>query len=134
MDAQKPVDSPTVHAHKRQFAWQVLVPFLVVTALIIVVGVLVATGAASTTRTWADVATIWLITPTLIFAVFFIALLGFLIYGVTRLLQVMPRYTSMTQDFFARISSWTRGFGNGVVKPILWVQQASAILKSIFNL
>ena len=44
----------------------------------------------------------------LIFALFFLALLGFLIYGFARLLQVTPRYTGQVQGFFARLSGWTR--------------------------
>ncbi len=106
MVAPRPVESPTVRAHKRQLAWQILVPFLMVTALIIVVAVLVAIGAATTNRTWADVSTIWLIAPMLVFALLFVAVLGFLIYGIARLLQVTPRYTGKAQDFFALLSDW----------------------------
>ena len=123
-----------MHAHKRQLAWQILVPFCVVTALILVVAVLVATGATAT-RTWADVSTIWLIAPMLIFALLFVAVLGFLIYGIARLLQVTPRYTGKAQDFFVLLS----GLGAHALpmesaKPFVWFQQAGAVLKSIFKL
>ena len=122
-----------MRAHKRQLAWQILVPFLVVTALLLVVAVLVATGATNT-RAWADVSTIWLIAPILVFALFFVAVLGFLIYGFARLLQVTPRYTGKTQDFFAMLSAWARMIADGVTKPFVWFQQAGAVLKSIFKL
>jgi len=128
-----PVERPTLRAHKRQLAWQILVPFFVVTALILVVAVLVATGAADT-RAWADVSTIWLIAPVLIFALFFAAVLGFLIYGIAKLLQVTPRYTGKAQDFFALLSTWARIIADGAAKPFVWFQQAGAILKSIFKL
>jgi hypothetical protein len=128
-----PVETPSVRAHKRQLAWQILVPFFVVTALILVVAVLVAAGATDT-RAWADVSTIWLIAPILIFALFFAALLGFLIYGIARLLQVTPRYTGKAQDFFALLSTWARIIADGATKPFVWFQQARAVLKSIFKL
>jgi hypothetical protein len=134
MDTPRPVDSPTVHTHKRQLAWQILVPFLVVTALILAAAVLVATGAASATRTWADVSIIWLIAPMLIFALFFVVILGFLIYGIARLLQVTPRYTGKAQGFFALLSGWTRKIADGAVKPFVWFNQAGAVIKSIFKL
>jgi len=126
-------ETGSVHAHKRQFIWQILVPFLVVTAIIIAVAVLVASGA-SATRTWADVSTIWLIAPVLVFALFFVFVLGFLIYGIAKLLQITPRYTGKVQDFFGRFSGWVRLIADGTAKPFVWFQQAGAILKAIFKL
>jgi hypothetical protein len=127
-----PVETPTVRAHKRQFTWQILVPFLVVTVLILAVAVLVATGATDT-RAWADVSTIWLIAPVLVAALFFTAVLGFLIYGIAKLLQVTPRYTGKAQDFFALLAAWARILADGITKPFVWFQQAGAILKSLFK-
>ena len=126
-------ETGSVHAHKRQFIWQILVPFLVVTAIIIAVAALVASGA-SATRTWADVSTIWLIAPVLVFALFFVCVLGFLIYGIARLLQITPRYTGKVQDFFGRFSGWVRLIADETAKPLVWFQQAGAILKAIFKL
>ena len=126
------LETPTVQTHKRQFAWQILVPFLVVMALILVVAVLVATGATDT-RAWADVSTIWVIIPVLILALVFMVVLGFLIYGFAKLLQVTPRYTGKAQDFFVLLSRWARIIADGATKPFVWFQQTGAILKSIFN-
>jgi hypothetical protein len=125
-------ETSSVHAHKRQLAWQILVPFLVVTAIIIAVAVVVATGATAN-RTWADISTIWLIAPMLVFALFFVAVLGFLIFGIAKLLQVTPRYTGKAQDFFALLSTWARIVADGAAKPFVWFQQAGAVLKSIFK-
>ena len=134
MDASRSVDSPTVHAHKRQLAWQILVPFLVVTILILAVAVLVTFGAVSATRTWADISIIWLIVPMLILALFLVFELGLLIYGIARLLQVTPLYAGKVQNFFALFSAWIRKVSDGSAKPFVWFQQAGAILKSIFKL
>ena len=128
-----PVETPSVHAHKRQFAWQILVPLLVVMALILVAAVLVATGATDT-RAWADISTIWLIAPMLVVALIFTTVLGFLVYGIARLLQVTPRYTVKAQDFFALLSTWARMIADGAAKPFIWFQQAGAVLKSLFKL
>jgi hypothetical protein len=133
MPNPQPVETPTVRTHKRQLAWQILVPFFVVTAIILVVAVLVATGA-SANRTWADISTIWLIAPMLVFALLFIAVLGFLIYGIARLLQVTPHYTGKAQDFFTQLSAWARIIADGATKPFVWFQQAGAMLKSIFRM
>jgi lysylphosphatidylglycerol synthetase-like protein (DUF2156 family) len=134
MEAPRPVESPTLRSHKRQLTWQILVPFLLVTALFIAVAVLVIINTGSTTRTWADVSVIWLIAPMLIFALLFVTVLGFLIYGIARLLQITPHYTTRMQDFFSMLSARIRTLANGAAKPIVWSQQAGAILKSIFKL
>jgi hypothetical protein len=134
MDAERPVDTPTVRAHKRQFAWQILVPFLLVTAIILAVAVLVSTGAASSNRTWADISLIWLTIPVFVFAVFCVVELGFLVYGIARLLRVMPEYTGRTQGFFRLLSAWARQIGDGAARPVVLVRQIGAILRSIFKL
>jgi hypothetical protein len=133
MEAQRPVNSPTVQAHKRQFAWQILLPFLVAAVVILIAAVLVSTGAASTTRTWADVSIIWLIIPMLSLALFCVIELGFLIYGVARLLKIMPHYTSLIQDFFVLISARARMIADGSAKPFVLFKQAGAVLRSIFK-
>ncbi|MFH1524796.1 MAG: hypothetical protein ABIF04_07500 [Chloroflexota bacterium] len=127
------VDTLSLRLHKRQFAWQILAPFLVVTALVIVAVVLVTTGAASATRTWADVSIIWIIAPLLIFALLFAVILLFFIYGIAKLTQATPRYTGKAQNFFAMLSTWTRKIADGATKPIVWVQQIGATIKSIFR-
>jgi hypothetical protein len=125
-------ETPSVNAHKRQLAWQILVPFFVVTAIILVVAVLVASGVTAN-RAWADVSTIWLIAPILVFALLFLVVLGFLIYALAKLLQVTPRYTGKAQDFFALLSKWARMIADGAARPFMWFQQAGAVLKSIFK-
>ena len=127
------VETPTVRDHKRQLAWQILVPFFMATAIILVVAILVATGATDN-RAWADISTIWLIAPILASALFFVVVLGFLIYGIARLVQITPRYTGKAQDFFALLSTWARIIADGATKPFIWFHQAGAILKSIFKL
>ena len=133
MAAPQPIESPTLRAHRRQLAFQILVPFFVVTAFILFTAVMVATSATAT-RTWADVSTIWLIAPMLVFAFLLVIVLGFLIYGIARLLRVTPRYTGKAQDFFALLSTWARLIADGATKPFVWFQQAGAILKYIFKL
>jgi uncharacterized membrane protein YhdT len=123
-----------VRLHKRQFTWQILVPFLVMMVVVIAVAALVVSGGASGTRAWADVSIIWILSPLLVFALSFAILLGFLIYGIAKLTRVTPRYTGKAQHFFALLSAGTRKIADGAAKPIVWIQQAGAVVKSIFKL
>ena len=134
MDAQRRINSPSVQAHKRQFAWQILVPFLVATALILAVAVLVASGTADTNRPWADVSIIWMIAPLLVVALVMVTALSFLIYGFAKLLKVTPKYTAKAQYYVAKAAAGTRKAADGATKPVVWIRQAGAVFKSIFKL
>jgi hypothetical protein len=134
MDNPRTVVSPSIRTHKRQLAWQILLPLLVLMAFVLAAAVLVATTGGTVSNTWADISIIWLIAPMLVFALFSVIVLGFLIYGITRLIQVTPHFTGKTQDFFGRLSSRTRKIANGSTQPVFWFQQAGAVLKSIFRL
>ena len=131
---QPPVDRPTVRAHKRQFTWQILVPFLMMAGLIIAGAVLVVTGGASRTGVWADVSLIWLLAPALFFALAFLVIMITIIYGMAKLLQVLPRYIGKAQGIFARLSGGTRKVADGATKPFFWFRQTGAVIKSIFRL
>jgi hypothetical protein len=120
--------------HKHQLTWQILVPFLVATAVILAAAVLIASGSASTNRPWADVSLIWMIAPLLIIALAFVTALGLLIYAFARLLKVTPKYTAKAQFYLDRVADGINKVADGTTKPVVWVEQASAIFKSIFKL
>jgi uncharacterized membrane protein YhdT len=133
MENQPPVDRPTIRAHRRQFAWQILLPFLVVAGVIIAGAVLIVKGGASRTSVWADVSVIWLLVPALFLALALMVLVITIIYGMVKLLQIMPRYTGKTQGMFIRLSAGTLKVADGSTKPFFWFKQAGAVIKSIFR-
>ena len=126
-------DSPTLRAHKRQHFWQILMPILLVIVLILVAGGLVIGVEADQTRLWADVATIWLVAPLMLVALLCMAVLGGMIYAVARLTQITPRYTLRAQNFVLRLTAGLKRGADAAVKPILWLEQARAALKSLFK-
>ncbi len=137
MENKRSVDRPThasMRAHQRQFAWQILVPFLVMAGLIVAGAVLAVTGKTPGSRVLADVSVIWLLAPMLFFALAILVFVITIIYGMAKLLQLLPRYTGKAQGIFTRISTGTRQAANGAAKPIVWFRQAGAVIKSIFKL
>ena len=128
---QTHIDSPTVRNHKRQFAWQILVPFLLMTGLIIAGAVLVVTGGLAQTRVWADVSIIWMLAPMLVFGLLFAMVLGMLIYGFVKLLHIMLRYTGRVQGLAVAVSAGAHKVADGATKPVLWFRQAGAVIRSL---
>ena len=130
---QSSVDRPTVRIHIRQFAWQILVPFLVMAGLIIAGAVLVVSGGTPRTGVWADISVIWLLIPALFFALMFLIVMITVVYGMAKLLQVIPHYTGKAQGIFALLSTGTRKVSDGTTKPFIWFRQAGAVIKSIID-
>ncbi|HTX89621.1 MAG TPA: hypothetical protein VMC09_00270 [Anaerolineales bacterium] len=126
-------DSPTVRAHKRQFAWQILAPVLVVTAVVAAAAVFTVTGGTAQTRVWADVSIIWLIAPLLVMALLFAVLLGYAIHAVAKLLEVTPRFTAKAQFYTAAAAAGTHRLADGITKPVIWVRQITTAIKSFFD-
>jgi hypothetical protein len=133
MSNQPPEDRPSIQIHKRQVAWQILVPFILVAGIIIAGAGLVVTGGAARTGVWADVSIIWLLFPALFTALAILATLITIIYGMFKMLNLIPRYTGKTQTFFTRLSAGTRKVADGTTKPFFWFGQAGAVIKSIFK-
>ena len=129
----KPVDSSTIRLHKRQVVWQIIVPFLLVTLILLAAGVWLVTGATAHTRAWADVSIIWIVAPLLLLALAALALLVLLIVGMAKLLQATPRFTSRAQQVADQIAAGTRKAADGAIKPFVWIEQAGAAIKSIFK-
>ncbi len=133
MSNQLPDDHSTIRAHKRQFAWQILVPFLVMAGLIIAGSLLVVTGGSARTGVWADISLVWLLFPGLLIALGLIVISITIIYGMSKILQIIPRYTGKAQNIFNKVSAGTRQVADGATKPFIWTKQAGAVFKFIFR-
>ncbi len=120
-------------AHRRDFLWQILVPMIVVLILVIIASVFTAMRPLETASLWADISTIWLLIPLLIFALITLVILGGIIYGMAKLLNITPVYT---QKLYALVRFVTKKIENGAdasVKPIFFFEELSASIKSIFG-
>ena len=126
-----PAGSSTVHRHRRQTAWQILVPFFVMLVLIIAAAVVVVVGGAPQIRLWSDVSIIWLIIPVLLFILTGIAILAGLIYAIARLTRAIPPFTSRAQMMTERMFIVAHRLADGTTKPILWFQEAGAMFRAI---
>ncbi|MFH1906763.1 MAG: hypothetical protein ABIL11_05175, partial [Chloroflexota bacterium] len=80
------------------------------------------------------VAVIWLIAPLMLFALLCLVVLGALIYAIARLTKITPRYTLQAQNFVLRLTAGVKRGADMAVKPVVWLEQARAVLKSLFKL
>ena len=133
MDEAPRIDSPSVRQHKRQLAWQIIVPVSLAALLIIAAAVFVTTRGSTVDRTVADISTMWLIMPFLILTLVLLAVLGGLIYGAYMLHKVTPKYSGKVQVVLYKIQSGARKVSNGTASPFIWIDTAGAALKRLFK-
>jgi hypothetical protein len=133
MDEAPRIDSPSIRQHKRQLAWQIIVPVSVAAAIIIAAAVFVTTRGSAVDRPAADISLMWLIMPFLILALILLTLVVGLIYGAYKLHQVTPKYTGKVQVVLYKVQSGARKVSDGAASPFIWIDQAGAVLKHIFK-
>ena len=82
---------------------------------------------------WAEIAEIWLAIPTIIFLIIIFALVGGIVFLMTRLLSVLPRYTFMAQDLSYKMKAYVRRGADNAVKPVIFLDSLGASINRIFG-
>jgi hypothetical protein len=106
--------------HRKQTFWQIWVPLCLSILAVLFLAVLASVSAGTTAVTeFSHLSTIYLVTPVLIVGFVFLAIVGLVIYGLTKLLDILPVYTRMVQGFFRQAAVIVRIWSDKLVKPIL---------------
>jgi hypothetical protein len=132
-----PAEHPSVQQHRRQLWMQILLPLLVAVAIILAVATL--TGIAtfrenSDVGRWAAISTIWIIIPVMGAGLLVLVIFIGLIYGMARLLALIPAYTGYAQKIVWRIEGYIRRGTQQAVQPILALEGILATFKRLFGI
>ncbi len=125
-------------AHRRQVAWQIILPVILAALLIVAAAVLVSLAAADGTgdiARWAEISTIWLVIPFIFIGLLVLALLIALAYLTGLAADFIPPYSRKVQVFFSQVEAGVvRGAGFAhrplSIFPELGHQIGKAIRKS----
>lgn len=124
--------------HQKQRFWQILFPVLLFGLLLLGVCVLmiltvvgIETGVNLSQS--ADAALIWIILPMLAAAIVGAIILFFLIYGIARLLKVLPGYTFRVQEFFSAINYQVHIIADKLAAPTIGVKGVFAGIRTFFS-
>ena len=124
--------------HRNQVMKQIILP--VALSALVLIGIVVWVSVATFTQggdvgRWAAISTIWVIIPMLIGGLVVLAILGGLIYGMARLLEALPYYIGIAQDYIFIARGYIIRGADMAVKPILklneWLQTAKAFFERI---
>jgi hypothetical protein len=120
--------------HKGAF-WQITAPLILGAVVIFGFGVwaaIEAVGGADVSR-FADISAVFLLIPAMLLSLLPLALLGLLIYGLTRLMHFLPEGTRRVRRFVKRVHKVVDTASAKVVEPILRIKSVGAGLKSVFE-
>lgn len=125
-----------VHHQKQRF-WQILFPVIIFSLVIIGVCVLMimsVTGVKTgiDLSQTADTALIWMIVPLLGAAMLFAVILFFLIYGIARIIKVLPDYTFRIQEFFWALTDQVQVMADKLAAPAIGIRRFFAGAKTLF--
>ena len=121
----------TWEKYRREVRLQVYLPLGIAIFIVVLLAALVTMGTNAQVSQWADVATIWLVVPMLFVTLLFLVIFTALVYGMAKLLQVLPFYTKLVQDFFILARDRVASLSDKLVAPVLGIESRRASLKSL---
>jgi len=125
--------NPKTHSeHKREVFWQITLPLVIgILVILAAVGAIIfsITQPVTDVGRWADVSLMWLILPSLFFALLFLILLAGLIYAISFLLRLVPRYALIIQLYFEQARSKVGQLMNLSTEPILRINSIWAAIR-----
>ena len=130
--------SPSLQRHKKQRFWQILAPILLggmITLAAAVLMVLALTGGVSgiNLSQVADTSLIWLILPVVVLGVVFGLIVFGMIYAAARLLNVLPYYTFLIQQYAALIEAKIKLWMKKGMDPVITVESVKSAVSAFFK-
>jgi hypothetical protein len=130
-------EHPSYQRHRRELWTKILIPMLVAVLVIVVIAALTSVAAfrpESEVGRWAAISTIWIVIPVMFTGLIVLVIFLGLIYGMARLLQLIPPYSAQAQKFVWRIEGYVKRGADEVTKPVLAVDGFVAMIKRLFGL
>lgn len=125
--------NPKTYAeHRGQVFWQITLPLVIGILLLlgaVAVIILSATQPVTDLGRWADVSLMWLILPSLFFAlILLIILIGF-VYLISSLLRLIPHYALIVQLSFEAGKNKVSQLSNLSIEPIVRMRSTWASVR-----
>jgi uncharacterized integral membrane protein len=124
----------STRSHQQQTMNQIWLPLVLFILLVLAIAVLASFGTASNSLNglhWANISLIFMIIPTMVAGLMYLAILGGLAYGVIKLRNSLPIYAYQAQAFLYRAAVAIRNWADSTTRPVMTVKGWSARWKTI---
>ena len=122
--------------HRKQWTWQIVLPVVLMSVLLIALIVLINIATFrdnGDVARWAAISTIWIVVPIMIGMLIFLILLVGLIYLLSKLLGITPRYTGLAQDYVHKAAGAIKRGLDAIVKQFIEIQGVLASIREFFG-
>jgi len=141
-DVAERLKTPPAHysylKHRKQVTRQILMPVLLSALILVAIVVLVSISTfnqGGDVGRWAAISTMWISVFIFLGGLITFAVLAGLIYGMARLLNALPYYTGIAQDYIYIARGYIIRGADMAAKPILaintWLETAKAFFERI---
>ncbi|HEY9088260.1 MAG TPA: hypothetical protein VIO36_08835 [Anaerolineaceae bacterium] len=117
------VQAEAMRKHRRQSFWRILFPVILVSLIVIalvVLAMVTTAGAGNDLDThWANISLIWVLLPTILGSLVWLAILGGLIFAMVKLLGALPNGFAIVQHALMRVSEVARDVSDKVSAPVI---------------
>jgi len=134
---QPPARNPiTQQKHRHEVFWQITVPLIAGVLIIVTIGLTIAVaGNMAQINKLANVSMIFLIVPAMFFTLIGIAITVASVYGLVRLILVMPYYMRLAQNFMLVVRIRVSRVSDAATEPFLripaWRPSAGPLRRSL---
>lgn len=125
-DLWKPRNPLTEQTHKREVLWQITIPVIAGTLVMLALCGMSAMLTSSMASRWADISIIWLAPPAFLATLLFMVMNVAGIYLLIKIIDAAPTFFYKTQIFLQRVQLKMGVVSNKVVEPVLKVHAWSA--------
>src|SRR5512136_2876578 len=118
--------------HRHEVKLHIYLPVIIGLVLILagVIAIIIyGFQAGSSLRRWADVSLIWVIVPAMFIGLVLMLVTVAALYGVTRLLGILPGYSRIVQGYFNQAGARVSQVTNTLVEPVLKARSSWAVVK-----
>jgi hypothetical protein len=119
----------TYPQHLRQMWIQIRAPMIVGLLAILIIAFFATQASNPDVSRWGNISTIFLIIPLGLILLVTFAILGLIVYGLYRLLNLLPRYAHMAQLYVYHYSQLIIRLADRVAQPIIRVNGFFASLR-----
>jgi hypothetical protein len=118
--------------HKKDVFWQIWLPIgigaIAFLALGVMAGFSLQTGTESAAR-WGHIAVMWMIMPVFVAGLMSLLLLIGMIVGVSKIIQIVPKYSNIVLMYSQRLARAIRTLANKSTQPVLIFSSYKAALQ-----
>ena len=135
--AQNPVSTGsdrnpvTYQKHRHEVLWQITIPVIVAGLIVLTLAGLTATVSSGTASQMADASLITLIVPMLFFGLITLVLMGFMVYGVLKLIHALPGLMLRAHYFLLNVQLRVTRIDNSLVKPLIRTKEYNASARAL---